>query len=395
MPELSTLTPDPRLRELLAGYPEDLFSDRFFQSCEVVARYSLEWAVELVQRLEIVAELDRWRSVEDILQARGFVARFATALGWLLEQLAAAGLLAARGTGADRVYRLEGALRPANLAAQRSQGIAIDPANEPTFELLDAAAEVYPAVAQGEVNGEEALFGLGKIGLWLAYFHNDNPTYAVNNQIAAIAAAGRLPARDGLRILEVGAGAGSGTGALLEALQARGLTPHLEAYVVTEISPFFRRRGERELRAAYPDLPLTFCGLDMNQPWGEQDIEAESFDLVTCVNALHVASDLLFTLGEVRRALKPEGWLVAGECMRHTPGQPIYVELVFQILDGFLDVETHPDVRPHAGFLMPENWTAALTRAGFAETAITPDLGALSAIYPRFFTGAVCGRKGA
>src|SRR5204863_517404 len=127
-----------------------------------------------------------------------------------------------------------------------------DPTYGPTFALLDEAAAVYPRVARGETTGEQALFQ--KVAIWTAYFNNTNPFYALNNRLAAQVAAARLPAGGG-RVLEVGAGLGSGTEALLGRLQAMGRLALVTAYHVTEPVPFFRRRAQRALDAAWPAAP--------------------------------------------------------------------------------------------------------------------------------------------
>jgi len=53
-------------------------------------------------------------------------------------------------------------------------------------------------------------------------------------------------------VLEVGAGLGSATEALLDALDERGTLGTLSAYLVTDPVALFRRRTERTLRAVRP-----------------------------------------------------------------------------------------------------------------------------------------------
>jgi SAM-dependent methyltransferase len=231
------------------------------------------------------------------------------------------------------------------------------------------------------------------INLWLAYFNNGHPLYALNNRVSAIAAAERLAGERPLRILEIGAGAGSGTECLLHELACCGLLDHAERFLVTEPSAFLRRRGARSLSASYPDVPLEFAALDIDESWATQGAPRGAFDLVFGVNVLHVATDLPFTLSEVRAALAPGGWLVAGECLRPYPHYPIYIELVFQILDSFVDVVTDPELRPRPGFLTPEEWRRLLVQAGFGRIELSPDHIATREIYPKLFVGALCARR--
>ncbi len=292
-----------------------------------------------------------------------------------------------------RAYRLRHTPWQPELARLRALGLDIDCTNAPTLDLLDEAASLYPAVARGEQSGEQGLFGAQAIPLWLNYFHNDNLTYAVNNWVGAALAADRLTTRATLRILEVGAGAGSASEILLRWFDGPGLLPRIEHYLITEPNGFFRRRGQRELSKQYRDLPLEWGALDIDLPWDSQGVACGKFDLVYGVNVLHVAKDLLFSLNQARGALAPDGWLVIGECVRPYLNQPIYAELIFQILDSFTDVNTDPEIRPNPGFLTADQWRRAFARAGFERAEVAPDVDRIREVYSHFFTGAICGQR--
>lgn len=392
MPPFALAPPDPKLKALLRRYPDSLFSDRIYEACELVELYVLAVSVDVARELEIAPPLGRRAlSAEELLAERGFAAAFLPALRWLLARLADASLLFTKGEGRARTYWLKSPLEAQARALLRAALLANDPQHSPTLNLLDAAATTYPKVARGEATGADALFGLGQVALWCEYFHNSNPMYAVNNRLAAIAAAGRFTPATHPRVLEIGAGAGSATEALLSEFAAGSITA--ESHRVTEPSQFFRRRAERALRAAYPSAALTFGGLDIDQPWREQGIEPGSLNLVYGVNVLHVARDLQFSLRQARTALAPGGWLVIGEAMRPRSGQAMWAEFVFELLDGFTRVETDPELRPTAGFLQPSTWSKALAHAGFEDVAIEPDVAAIHEVYPRFYTGAVGGQR--
>lgn len=387
----AVVPPDPRLKELLRAYPDDLFTDAFYNACELVDRYVLSLTVSIALELRLPLRDAPPSSARAMASSLGLQPGFLPALRWVLERLVEGGMVVTQGNGEDRTYTAPAPLVAPDAAALRALLLENDPRHAPTLRLLDLAAETYPAVALGKVKGADALFGLGQVALWIDYFHNDNPIYAVNNRVAAISAAQRLAAAASRRVLELGAGAGSASEALLAETAARGI--ELTSYRITEPSQFFRRRGERALRAAYPGAPLSFGALDIDRAWREQGVEPGSIDLVYGVNVLHVARDLQFSLREARTALAPDGWLVIGEAQRLRPGEPIWAEFVFQLLEGFTDVETDPELRPTHGFLQPETWLAALAHAGFADVAIEPDVLAIRAIYPRFYTAAACGRR--
>jgi len=231
------------------------------------------------------------------------------------------------------------------------------------------------------------------VPLWLNYFHNDNLTYAVNNWVGAVLAADHLSTRHALRILEVGAGTGSASEILLQLLAERGLLPRIERYLITEPNAYFRRCSQRKLAGRYPNLTLEWAPLDLDLPWNTQGIPSGEFDLVYAVNVMHISKNLLFSLNEARSALAADGWLVIGECVRPYDNQPIYPELMFQILDSFTNVQTDPEIRPNPGFLTAEQWRRAFSRAGFGHAEVAPDIDRIREIYPHFFTGAICGQN--
>ena len=384
---------DPRLAEYLKEYPPPVFSERLYQSIELLERYSVEVAIDLARRLNVIDHLSESRSVDDLCRLLSFQPSFKFALQWILERLAEIDCVEARTDGNMRLYRLRNTLRKPDIENVRAATLQIDPANAATLDLLDHAASLYPAVASGEQSGDRNLLGPQGVPLWLNYFHNENLSYAVNNWVGAAVAAERVSGRRALRILEVGAGPGSASEILLRVFDERGLLPRVERYLITEPNAFFLRSGQRKLARQYPGLPIEWSALNLDLPWSDQGINSGEFDLIYAVNVMHISKDLLFSLNEARSALAGDGWLVIGECLRPYFNQPIYPELMFQILESFTNVQTDPEIRPNPGFLTAEHWRRAFTRAGFQCVHIAPNIDRIREIYPHFFTGAICGQN--
>jgi SAM-dependent methyltransferase len=392
-PNFETGLSDPRLAECLKEFPPAIFSERLYQSIELMERYSIELAIDLLGQLNLADQLGTWRSADELCRVLDFQPRFRLALNWILTRLVETGCIEVQNGSRTRSYRLRKMPWQADLKGLRALALNIDPGNAATLDLLDHAASLYGIVATAEKGGDQNLFGPQGVPLWLNYFHNDNLTYAVNNWLGAIAAADRFPQKTKLRVLEIGAGTGSATEILLRLFGERDLLPRLERYVITELNAYFRRCNQRKLAAEYPNLPLEWTTVDLDLPWSEQGIAPGEFDLVYAVNVMHISKNLLFSLNEARSALDADGWLVIGECVRPYDNQPMYPELMFQILDSFTNVETDPEIRPNPGFLTAKQWRHAFSRARFPRTEITPDIERIREIYPHFFTGAICGQS--
>jgi SAM-dependent methyltransferase len=372
--DVDVTPPDARLYPPLAavGLSPDPFDPTQDRACKLVDLYTLHVTVELLRELADPGLLARGAGADELLAKGGYAAAFRPALAWLLGRAAEAGLDA------------RAPLPRTDRAAVRAACLALEPSYAPAFTLVDEAAALYPRVARGEVSGDRAL--LMKASLWVAYFDNANGYYALNNRVVARAAASRARA-GAARVLEVGAGLGSATEAVLRELA------EVERYHVTEPLPFFRRRSERTLRAAHPKLALEFGALDVNAPWAAQGARPAGQSLVVGVNVFHLARNLLATLREAFAALEPGGWLVVGEAIRPRPGACVGAELPFQILQSYHAVETDPELRPTPGFLTAEGWTEALARAGFSEIALVPDALRLRDLWQGAVTAAVCGRR--
>src|SRR5205823_605011 len=142
---------DPRLAEWLREYPDEIFGDRLYQSIELMERYSIELAINLLRELNVLDHIDEWHSSDELCRALGFQPRFSSALGWLLERVVETNCIEAQSQSGDtRLYRLRRAPWASDLEQLRELAMEIDRGNAATLDLLDHAASIYPAVARGE-----------------------------------------------------------------------------------------------------------------------------------------------------------------------------------------------------------------------------------------------------
>ena len=190
---------------------------------------------------------------------------------------------------------------------------------------------------------------------------------------------GDLPADRRLRVLEVGAGTGSATAAILPELPEGRLD-----YVYTDISAGFFAEAEAQFGGL--EAGIDYRVLDIEVDPITQGFDRHGYDLVIASNVLHATRLLPETLAHCREVLAPSGQLVALENLR---GQG-WLDLTFGQLDGWWRFAD--DYRPHHALAGPEVWRRALADAGFtgaevlgletSDSTATPDRGVIIAAGP-------------
>ena len=383
--------------ERAALFPQELlahFDDAMVASFDMFEEYVSRLALVVFGTTGLEAVCRDSATVAEAVARAGLVPEAAhLPASWILALLASRDWIV-REAGADGTlrYRIGGTLPVLDPEELRAAQHAHDPRCLPAYDIAALAAAHYPDVLGGRINGEQALFGEAGIIPWVKYFSNDNPMYAVSNTVGAIAAAQAAPA-DTEAILEIGGGLGSGTIALFDHFDRIGRAAQIGSYTLTEISPLFLKRAQRNLAARNPRGALRFAALDIDQPFAAAGIAPGSVSMVYGVNVLHVAKDLGNTLAQLRVSLRDHGLLVITECIRPFANAPLHLELVFNLLASFRDARLVPDWRPNGGFLTPEQWTAALEANGFQDVRVYPDIAAIRDAYPSCVIGAISARR--
>jgi SAM-dependent methyltransferase len=395
---MSTLSKRSGQDERAALFPPELlahFDDAMIASFDLFEEYVSRLALVLFRTTGLEAACRSAASVTEAITRAGLEPEPARLpVSWILALLASRDWIA-RETGGDGEirYRLAQALPLLDPEELRAAQQAHDPRCLPAYDIAALAAAHYPDVLSGRINGEQALFGEAGIIPWVKYFSNDNPMYGISNTVGAVAAAQATAAADTEAILEIGGGLGSGAIALLDHFESIGRTAQIGSYTLTEISPLFLKRAQRNLAPRNPRCAMRFATLDIDHPFAAAGIAPGSFSMVYGVNVLHVARDLGKTLAELRGSLRDRGLLVMGECVRPFPGIPLHLELVFNLLSSFRDAVLVPGWRPNGGFLTPEQWTAALGANGFGDVRIYPEIAAIRDAYPSFIVAAIIARR--
>ena len=196
-----------------------------------------------------------------------------------------------------------------------------------------------------------------------ASLYRDPPAMRALNRMAADAVRGAvagLPEECPLRVIEIGAGSGGATSALLEVLPV-GRTE----FTFTDISTDSFPDAEREFREQGANLRC--LALDIERDPADQGFALHGYDLVIAANVLHATRDLGETLAHCRRLLAPAGVLVAVE----ETARKAWLDLTFGLLPGWW--RFRDGYRTDYALVGPAVWRQALADAGFEGTSLVED----------------------
>ena len=162
-----------------------------------------------------------------------------------------------------------------------------------------------------------------------------------------------------LSVLEIGAGAGGALSNIMQALSGtEGDVTRLERYTYTNVSneDF---EGVKERFSAWKDL-LTCQRLDIEVDPLKQGFEAESYDVIIAVHALHRTNSTPNTLNHVHKLLKPGGRLILIEMTR----EHLSTTILFGTLPSWWATQD--------SIMSEREWHTVLLQSGFSglESAV-------------------------
>jgi acyl transferase domain-containing protein/SAM-dependent methyltransferase len=167
-----------------------------------------------------------------------------------------------------------------------------------------------------------------------------------------------------LHVLEIGAGTGSSTAQLLDALapiadDGVSIASSVSHYMYTDVSAAFFEQARQKFQP-YTNI-MEYQVLDAEQDITKQEgFELESYDLIVAQNVIHTTTDLIKTLSNLRRLLKPGGRLLLQEGTR----QDYYWSgLSFGQLSGWWNGTE--SMRQWMPWVSSKQWDEVLADAGY------------------------------
>ncbi|KAI0427216.1 hypothetical protein F5Y09DRAFT_316941 [Xylaria sp. FL1042] len=167
-----------------------------------------------------------------------------------------------------------------------------------------------------------------------------------------------------LRILEVGAGTGGTTRVALKVLTGPNNIKRYREYAFTDISPGFLAAAQSSM-SEYRDI--SYSVLDIETDPAAQGYQPV-YDIVLASQVLHATKNMVQTLINCRKLLKPQGKLVLVE---NTMEDSVIIGLMLGTLTGYW--HGIPDGRVNSPFMNLETWDRVLKEAGFSGAELVLD----------------------
>jgi acyl transferase domain-containing protein/SAM-dependent methyltransferase len=318
-------------------------------------RMTTAYLASALRRLGVYGRAGEGYTVEVLRERVGILPLYEKLLTRWLKKLAADGLLRREGEAFVSPQPLS-VPAPETLWAE-AQGSSDTPVLR---AYLERCGTMLADVVTGKESPLETLFPGGSFEVAEALYENSPAARYINGIAGAVvgAAAASLGGGD-LRVLELGAGTGGTTSALLPAL-----LPERTEYVFTDVSDLFLARAQEKLRA-FPFLRygLLDIGLDPR----EQGYPTGGFDLVVAANVLHAAADLGRALDHARSLLAPGGLLLLSETTDH----PAWLDISTGLIEGWQQFAD--GMRQDSPLLPARAWSELLRSHGFEDVVALPE----------------------
>lgn len=161
-----------------------------------------------------------------------------------------------------------------------------------------------------------------------------------------------------MKVLEIGAGTGSATLPILQALQSSSKIL-ASSYDFTDISPGFFPAAQ-ELLADFENI-IQYKTLNIEDSAEANGFEPNSYDVVIACNVIHATSRIDVVLDNARSLLRPGGKLILMELTENRP----YYNFVFGAFAGWW--AGYDEGRTLSPLLSRPEWVQRLQKAGFVQ----------------------------
>lgn len=219
------------------------------------------------------------------------------------------------------------------------------------------AGKQLAGVLSGKTDGIKVLFGSPEgreltAAMYCEHTFNRMNYGQMRDVIKGISErAGLHASGEPLKILEMGAGTGGTTNVMAPFLQSLNIAVE---YTFTDLSPSMVANARRRFGKQYSFM--RFATHDIEKSPAE---ELHGHHIILASNAVHATHNLVTSLSNIRKALRPDGLLMILEMTEVVP----FIDLVFGLFEGWW---FYDDGRKHA-VVLAEHWEKEMHAAGFGH----------------------------
>ncbi len=347
----ATLATPAQLSAFINGMMPTLSAEIGWEAQEPIERLSTAYVIWAFQDMGFEFEVGAQATHEQIRQTRHIPEHYSRLLHRLLLVLSNVGIVSFN----DGQWTVTRAPQSDDFAVDSETLIQQFPGYEAQIVLVEQCGKELAGALTGEVDPLSLLFPNGSSAL-SERLYRDVPQAKVFNRLIGQIVASAKPTR----VLEIGAGSGSTTAAILATLP-----PGVTEYAFTDISPMFIARAqERFTQHKF----MRYQALNIENDPTKQGFEDASYDVILAVNVIHATTDLRRTLKNIRRLLAPNGLFVLREMIR----PEVWVDITFGLTDGWWHY-TDTDLRSDYPLLSTQAWSDLIVESGFTEPTASPD----------------------
>jgi nucleoside-diphosphate-sugar epimerase/SAM-dependent methyltransferase/acyl carrier protein len=235
--------------------------------------------------------------------------------------------------------------------------------NSASHQLTYNVGSHMAEVLSGKADGPQMIFGDAKNRELVASFYGELPFNKLYFELMAdflsrlsvkLNMTSKSPTT--LKILEMGAGTGGTTKVLVPMLAKLGIPVE---YTFTDLSPSLVAQAKRRFKQYYF---MKFAVHDIEKPPSEVELMG-SQHIVIASNAVHATHSLHVSAENIRKFLRPDGFLILLEMM----GSLHWVDVVWGTLEGWWLFD---DGRSHA-IVDEKRWEKELLGSGFKHVEWT------------------------
>jgi acyl transferase domain-containing protein/enoyl-CoA hydratase/carnithine racemase/acyl carrier protein/SAM-dependent methyltransferase len=345
----------------VAGYPFVTGNDPRAAEREL-ATFSFRWLLANLQQMGVMLEPGEAYELDALVQRLGVAPKYHEYFDALMRRLQDEGLVAIAGRRIETTPLVRGyALTSIDeeVAEFTQQFQQRYPANLGLLNLTARGLGRFEEIVTGRIDITDVIFQDANMDVFTEIFRGGAVSDYFNRIVADAVRETVVRLATGaskVRIVEIGAGTGATTAAILDALQSHSGSVE---FCFSDISQSFLRNAKRRFAERYPWVEYRL--LNIEEDLAAQGFEAHRFDIVVAANVLHDTRSVDRALDGARKLLKAGGLLVLDEYTS-------FKDCLFfsgALLHGYWLFQD-PDKRLRDSCLLGvPQWIDALERTGF------------------------------